>query len=265
MLADDNIDAVYIASPTMCHAAQAISALLAGKHVLCEKMICATLQEFSEMKEAKERSGKILIEAMRPDFDEILAKVTKEVRNIGKIKDVKLEYCQYSSRYDKFKAGEIMNAFDPKIKNSALSDIGIYPLHFAISLFGSPKTIKSSGTFLHNGFLGSGVSVLSYDDFEVRIEYSKTYEGENISQIVGEDGTITFDKINEPTYYTLKRCNDAIKTYHAPNDKSNMVSEIAEFIRICDCDRRLGDNLISVTEKTMVAVEDIYSSLGVDF
>ena len=42
MLCDDGIDAVYVASPTMCHAEQAIAALTAGKDVLCEKMIAAT-------------------------------------------------------------------------------------------------------------------------------------------------------------------------------------------------------------------------------
>lgn len=265
MLADKSIDAVYIASPTMCHAEQAILALDAGKNVLCEKMIAATYGEFLKMKEAKLSSGKNLIEAMRPDFDEILKSVSKEVKKLGKIRTVSLEYCQYSSRYDKFKAGEILNAFDPNIKNSALADIGIYPLHFAISIFGNPEKIKSTGDFLHNGFLGSGTTVLNYTDFDVTIKYSKIHEGENVSRIVGDGGEILFDRINEPSYYTLKLSENNVKTYHAMDDKSNMVDEIKTFIKICKGDKALGERLLSVTEKTMAAVDNIYRSLGIDF
>ncbi len=127
MLADKRIDAVYIASPTICHAGQAILTLNYGKDVLCEKMIAATYGEFLRMKAAKLKHGKNLIEAMRLDFDDILLSVSKEIGKIGKTCSARLEYCQYSSRYDKFKAGEVLNAFDPNMKNSALADIGIYP------------------------------------------------------------------------------------------------------------------------------------------
>lgn len=265
MLRDKDIDAVYIASPTMCHSEQAIAALGAGKDVLCEKMICATYPEFLEMKAAADRTGRVLIEAMRPDFDEILLSVSKSIGKMGKIKEVRLEYCQYSSRYDKFKAGEVMNAFDPAMKNSALADIGIYPLHFAVSLFGAPRNIVSEGVFLHNGFLGSGVSVLNYDGFDVRIEYSKIHEGENISRIICECGEIYFDKINEPTYYTVKAADGSAETYHAPADKSNMVDEISAFMHICESDSVLGEKLLAVTEKTMAAVDEIYRSLKINF
>lgn len=265
MLKDTDIDAVYIASPTMCHAKQAVPALDAGKHVLCEKMMAATYPEFLLMKAAAARSGKVLIEAMRPDFDEILGCVSNNLAKIGKIRHARLEYCQYSSRYDRFKTGEVLNAFDPKMKNSALADIGIYPLHYAISLFGSPEKIRSVGDFLHNGFLGSGASVLSYDVFDVEIIYSKTYEGENVSTIEGECGEISFDKINEPTYYTIKLENGDAKTYHAPNGKSNMADEISEFIRICESGDSRADELLDVTEKTMLAVDMIYRELGISF
>ena len=265
MLDDENIDAVYIASPTMCHAEQAILALRKKKHVLCEKMICAEYKEFPDMKLESERSGVVLIEAMRPDFDEILMSVANNIKEIGKIKSAKFEYCQYSSRYDKFKAGEILNAFDPKIKNSALADIGIYPLHYAISLFGSPKKITSEGEFLHNGFLGKGRSVLSYDGFDAETIYSKIHEGENVSKITGELGEITFDKINEPTYFKLKLYGKDEKIFYANPNKSNMKDEIYAFKDICERDQTRAKALLEVTEKTMIAVDNIYSDLGVIF
>lgn len=265
MLKDEEIDAVYVASPTMCHAEQTIAALDAKKDVLCEKMISATYQEFLEMKKAAERSGRNLIEAMRPDFDEILLSVSKDVTKLGKIKSARFDYCQYSSRYDKFLEGEVLNAFNPKMKNSALADIGIYPLHYAISLFGTPYGIVSQGELLHNGFLGSGKSTLRYDGFDVEIIYSKTYESENVSEITGELGVIRFDKINEPSYYTLELYGKSKKTHRVAVNSSNMRSEISEFIRICEGDTLRGKELLATTEKTMRAVDKIYKDLNIGF
>ena len=265
MLLDCEIDAVYVASPTMCHAEHAILALNAGKDVLCEKMIAATYAEFIEMKNAASSSGKQLIEAMRPDFDRTLASVLKDLPKIGRVRSARLDYRQYSSRYDRFLAGEVMNAFDPRMKNSALADIGIYPLHYAISLFGSPLAIVSEGEFLRGGFLGSGRSVLKYDGFDIEVIYSKTYESENVSEIVGEYGIIRFDKINEPTYYTLELDGKAAEIHHAPSGSSNMADEISQFMRICKQDRILGKKLLETTERVMLAVDEIYRELNIKF
>ena len=148
MLSKDDIDAIYSASPTMCHKEQAILAMKHGKAVLCEKMICATKEEFSELKEAKDMYGGFIIEAMRCDFDPIIAEVKKQIHSIGKLKEAHFDFCQYSSRYDDFLKGIVRNAFNPEMKNSSLADIGIYPLHVCIDLLGAPDKIHSRSRFL---------------------------------------------------------------------------------------------------------------------
>ena len=60
---------------------------------------------------------------------------------IGTVRRATIQYCQYSSRYDKFKKGIIENAFNPKLSNGALMDIGSYCIHFLASLFGKPEKI----------------------------------------------------------------------------------------------------------------------------
>ena len=63
-LSSDVIDAVYIASPNFAHAAQAIRALNAKKHVLCEKVIATNSRELSEMIAAARENRCVLLEAM---------------------------------------------------------------------------------------------------------------------------------------------------------------------------------------------------------
>ena len=57
----DNVDAVYIASPTACHAAQSIQMLNAGKHVLCEKPVASNEKELQAMLAAAKEHGVVSV------------------------------------------------------------------------------------------------------------------------------------------------------------------------------------------------------------
>ena len=263
MLRDSEIDAVYIASPTFLHSEMAKKALFAGKSALVEKMIATSYEEFSEIKDASEATGAFFLEAMRPDFDKTFDIIEKNLHKIGKITDVKLEFCQYSSRYDNYKRGIVENAFNPKIKNSALSDIGIYPLHLAIRLFGEPSLILAKSSFLENGFEAEGILTLRYTDFDAKISYSKIFESENISYIKGEYGTISFGKINAPKFLSIViNGKETIEDFTPESD--NILTEIDAF-----CDTVLGETkhlrFLNVSESTMKAVDAIYKKAGISF
>ena len=257
LLSDKNIDAVYIASPIIAHKEQAIEAMRAGKHVLCEKMIAERCSSFLEMKEVSERCGVILLEAMRPEFDPAYSKVRELLPLIGKLRRVSFEFCQYSSRYDKFKDGITENAFNREMMNSALSDIGIYPLHMCISLFGSPKSVKSMSVKLRTGFDGAGCVLLGYGDMVASVTYSKITDSVLPSVIEGECGSILIDKISEPESITLKMRKEAPKEFKITRKSINMIYEISDFremvLGIKDHRRYL-----SLTEKVMRVVDDVY-------
>ena len=256
MLADTLIDAVYVASPTMCHKEHAIAALKAGKAVLCEKMICTSLDEFIEMEAAAKSTRGTLIEAMRTDFDPYASYLGEALSKIGKLRRAHFTYCQYSSRYDAFLKGDVKNAFDPKMKNSALADIGIYPLHLAISLFGAPLDVTSKSLFLHNGFEGAGEILMTYEGMLATVSYSKITEGTTPSVIEGEEGSVTIDSINAPTRITLNRRGEEPYTYPHHNEKNNMIFEIEGFIRAVG-DPEYRDRLLSTTRTVMETVEKI--------
>ncbi|MBR5242031.1 MAG: Gfo/Idh/MocA family oxidoreductase [Clostridia bacterium] len=264
MLSDDEIDAVYVASPTFLHKEHTISALRAGKHVLCEKMIAIDCGELSEMTRAAKKAGKVLLEAMRPDFDGAVELIRAELDKIGPVRRVSLDYCQYSSRYDKFKSGEVLNAFNPKMKNSALADIGIYPLHTCINLFGEPSSVAARSIFLENGFEAAGSVVMSYPGMLATVNYSKITDNASPSVIEGERGTILIDRINGTDNITVKlRTGESFRLdYRAcPN---NMHLEVIAF---CDMiqGRASNEYYLSVSEKTMRCVEKIYASSGIKF
>lgn len=263
LLGDEGIDAVYIASPNVCHSEQASLALESGKHVLCEKAIASDLPGFLRQRRAQERSGRVLLEAMRPDFDPALEVIRSAMSRIGRIRRVKLEYCQYSSRYDRFKRGEVLNAFDPKLKNSALADIGIYPLHACIALFGAPSAVDAHSLFLDNGFEGMGNIYLSYSGMSANIIYSKITDSVNPSVIEGEDGSVTFDKINSPSKIILhmRGAEPAVLDYSpVPN---NMIYEIDAFCKAIGGELDFG-RYLDISEETLRIIDAAYRMTGAD-
>ena len=85
MLRCGDIDAVYIASPNVCHDQQGVLAMQYGKHVLCEKIIANDARRLRAMVEASERYGVVLMEAMRPDFLPEFEALRSAVSKIGKV------------------------------------------------------------------------------------------------------------------------------------------------------------------------------------
>lgn len=263
MLSDKEIDSVYVASPIFAHAEQSIRAMEAGKQVLCEKMMAATLDEFYAMKAASEKYGRVLLEAMRPAHDPLINIVRENLPKIGKVRRASLEFCQYSSRYDKFKAGIVENAFEPKIKNSALSDIGIYPLYLALDLFGEPCEIGCRSVFLENGFEGEGVLTLGYPDKLVTVTYSKIFGGALPSVIEGEDGAIIINKISAPTEISLRLRGKEPKIIGRADTEENMQYEIAAFRDMCE--GKLDHKpYLDITELQEKVVDASYKLSGAD-
>ncbi|MBR4959642.1 MAG: Gfo/Idh/MocA family oxidoreductase [Clostridia bacterium] len=235
-LASD-LDAVYIASPNFCHAPQTIDALNHGKHVLCEKPIATCSAEWNAMREAAYRNDRVLLEAMRPAFDPAITAVRDNLPKLGTLRRAVFEFCQYSSRYDKFKAGEILNAFNPAYGNAAIMDIGVYAVHVCAMLFGRPNAVQSSSVILHNGMEGMGNIFLPYDGFQAQIVYSKITDSVTPSVITGENGSILIGKLSVPEEITIKlrgKDPEILRFPAVPNNMIYQVRTFAELIRSGD-------------------------------
>ena len=196
-LSDPELDAVYIASPNYCHCSQTIAALNHGKHVLVEKPAASNKTELNQMIAAAENNHVVLMEAMRSAYIPGYQWVREQLPKLGKIRSAQFQYCQYSSRYDKFKEGVVLNAFNPELSNAAVMDIGVYALYLFLMLFGKPETVQASAVILHNGMEGAGTALLGYKDMVGTVIWSKITEGIGPSVIQGENGSIAIDHISQ--------------------------------------------------------------------
>ncbi len=258
-----DIDAVYIASPNFLHCPYAIAAMNHGKHVLVEKPAALSEAEFLKMEACARKNGVVLLEAMRPAHDIALDEVRRAISQIGTLRRAVFEFCQYSSRYDKFRAGEIMNAFNPSLGNAALMDIGVYALHCCVMLFGEPKSISSKSVILHNGMEGMGTVFLDYDQCQAEVIYSKITESVNPSDITGEDGSVLIGKLSTLDSVILHKRGHEPESLLSARSENNMIYEIADFIRLI----RGADMPIynKITHTTLQIMDEIRKQNGIVF
>lgn len=188
MLKDAEIDTVYVASPNSLHYHYALEALQAGKHVICEKPFTSTVDELKHLIQVAKAKRLFLFEAIVTRHMPNYQIIREYVEQLGKIRMVQCNFSQYSSRYDKFLAGENPNVFNPAFSGGALMDLNIYNLHFVMGLFGKPQEVRYEPSLAANGIDTAGVLLLTYPDFQAVCIACKNCEAANYTQIQGENG-----------------------------------------------------------------------------
>lgn len=197
-LADsDLIDAVYIASPNSLHAEQSMLFMRHGKHVVCEKPLASNHAEAQRMVACAQEHQVVLFEAFKTASLPNFGVVAQGLSRVGRLRKVFLSYCQYSSRYQPYLAGENPNTFNPAFSNGSIMDIGYYCLAFAVSLWGEPHSVQACASLLESGVDGHGSVLLNYGDFDVIIQHSKVSKSAISSEIQGEEGSLVIDMLSE--------------------------------------------------------------------
>ncbi|MGH2311596.1 Gfo/Idh/MocA family protein [Streptococcus uberis] len=188
-LTNPNTDTVYVATPNHLHYEMTKAALLAGKHVICEKPFTLKEAQAQELAEIAKRKQLFLLEAITNLYLENFAVLKEELANLGDIKIVDCNYSQYSSRYDAFKEGVIAPAFDPEKGGGALRDLNIYNIHLVVALFGLPKTVNYLSN-MERGVDTSGILLMDYLDFKVVCIAAKDCSAEVRTTIQGNRGSL---------------------------------------------------------------------------
>ena len=197
--AKSGIDAVYIASPNSLHYEQSKLMLEHGKHVLCEKPITVTPDEFSELRSLADSKGLIYTEAIMYLHLPEREVLKNAVKSIGIITSAHFDFSQLSSKYAAFKRGDLPNIFNPDFATGCLMDLGIYCIYPALDLFGTPEKISASANFMSSGADGCGTAIFDYPDKQVTLTYSKLGQDRAGSQIFGDEGTIVIPSISKLT------------------------------------------------------------------
>lgn len=252
MLSDPAVEAVYIASPNSLHYPQTKAALLAGKHVLCEKPFATTAAEAAEVIALAKEKHLLLFEAITLAHHPNYARIKELLPQLGQIKSAIGTFCQYSSRYPALLAGNASPVLDPAYCGGALMDINLYNIHFMAGLFGKPQGVHYFPNFYKNGVDTSGSLVLEYPGFTCLCVGAKDSAAENGVQIVGDLGYMKVGPMAS-NLAVLEFCIRGQEAQRFTYPESAWYYEVQDIARLMDS--RDYDACYAALETTQTVVE----------
>lgn len=231
MLASD-LDTIYVALPNHLHFDFALKALQNNKHVIIEKPITANVKELEELILVANKNNLMIFEAMNIHYLPAFNELKKNIKQVGEIKVVTFNYSQYSSRYDAFKEGNILPAFDYHKAGGALMDINVYNLNAIIGLFGSPQDYHYYAN-VAKGIDTSGVLLMDYENFKAVSIGAKDCKAPILSTIQGDKGVLLIHKpVNNMTSFEYINNQGETQLFEYDEGKHRLYYEFKEFMRM---------------------------------
>ena len=145
LLADPEVEAVYVASPHSEHYVHALAAIRAGKHVLVEKAFTRDAAQARDLVAAAAASGVTLMEAMWTRFLP-RTDVVRQLLEDGVLGELETVFADHGQALT-----HVQRLVDPELAGGALLDLGIYPISWAVFALGLPSRVRAIGELTERG------------------------------------------------------------------------------------------------------------------
>ena len=160
IIADPDVDVLYVATPHPQHHAIALAALRAGKALLVEKSFTATTAGAVEVIDLARRTGVFTMEAMWTRFQPAVVAAQELIADgaIGEVRSVQADL-GVAREYD-----PADRLFAMELGGGALLDLGVYVVSFAQMLLGTPERVVATGSLFPSGADAEAALLLDYGD-----------------------------------------------------------------------------------------------------
>jgi len=227
LVADPDVDIIYISTPHPFHAANAALALNAGKHVLIEKPIALNAKEAREIMDLAASKNLLVLEAMWTRFLPHMVRI-REILESGVLGEVHTLIADHTQDLPDDPSHRL-NAIE--LGGGALLDLGIYPLSFAYELFGKPETILATATFKETGADAQVATLFRYPGGQIASTLSASdTKGPNTATILGTEARIDIDEVwySPTTFRVINSKNEVLESFEAEILGRGMHYEAAE-------------------------------------
>jgi predicted dehydrogenase len=251
LVADPDVDVVYVATPHPMHRDNAILALQAGKHVLVEKPFTMNAVEAREIVQVARERGRFAMEAMWTRFLPHVGVIRDWLGRgvLGDIITVTADHGQWFAEDPDFRL------FAPQLGGGALLDLGVYPVSFASMVLGRPDRIVSMSDPTFTGVDAQTSMLFGYDSGAHAV-LTCTLRGQSPTRgsIVGTDARIEVEgDFYAPTKVTLVPRNGdptAVESVHEGRGLRHQADEVARRLAAGELESPLMplDETISIME-----------------
>jgi predicted dehydrogenase len=202
LVADPNVDAIYVSTPHPFHYDNAKLVLEAGKHVLVEKPFTLNAGEAREVVQLAADKNLVVLEAMWTRWLPHMIRI-HEIIDAGTLGDVRTVIADHDQRLPSDPEHRILN---PDLGGGALLDLGIYPVSFAWDVLGKPTSVTAISTAAASTGVDRQTAILlGYPDGQQAVLHTALDTlGPNRATVIGTLGRIEIDSVwYTPTSFTV--------------------------------------------------------------
>lgn len=226
ILADPEVDALYIATPHPQHLMIALAGIEAGKALLIEKAFTATPAGAEELVAAARTAGVFVMEAMWTRFVPAMVAARELVAEgaLGEVRQVQADL-GVDRPYDP--AGRLFNL---ALGGGAMLDLGVYVVSLAQHFLGSPDRVAVSGSLAPTGVDVEAGLLLGYDDGRAAaLTISLRHPTPGAARIAGTDGWIDIrPRFHHPDTIVVNRRDQEPETITRPAAGGGYSHELVE-------------------------------------
>lgn len=261
LLADPDVDAVYLALPIRMHAEQALAAIAAGKHLLCEKPLAANAEEARRIDAAAAASGLVVAEAMHTLHHPLVARLRSLLASgeVGELVRVEAGFSAFIPQRD-FR-------FVYELGGGVMLDMGCYPVAFLRAVLGTEPTVMHAHAELVapkvDGIMESTLAFPNAPDVRLFVAMRSLRRPLEVRmRFVGSRGTIDLLNFIKPEVYhhLVVRSGAGRRVERVPGG-STYATQLAAFV---DAVRDGGSVVTTTSEavRTLEVIDAIYAKAG---
>ncbi|KQP71824.1 oxidoreductase [Microbacterium sp. Leaf288] len=265
LVADPDVDIVYIATPHPMHAANALLALEAGKHVLVEKPFTLNAAEALAVRDAAAQRGLLAMEAMWTRYLPHMVRIRELVESgaLGEIRAVTADHTQLLPSDPAHR----INALE--LGGGALLDLGIYPVSFAWDILGAPLSIAAAARIGDAGSDTEVATIMTHASGALSTSISASRgAGPNTATIIGTEARIDIDSVwySATSFRLVSPDGTVIEEFRSDIDGRGMQFQALAAERYLAEGRTDSDVLpIDETVAIMATLDEIRDLVGVHY
>ena len=214
LVADENVDAIYVSTPHPFHFENALLALNAGKHVLVEKPFVMNAAQAREVVELATEKNLVVLEAMWTRYLPHMVRIRELLASnaLGELRTLISDHSQNLPKDPKHRINDLA------LGGGALLDLGIYPVSFSFDVFGAPTSIQASATMTATGVDAQTTMIFEYEGNRRAIMVTALDAlGPNTTTITGTEGRIEIDAVwyNPTSFRHYDVNNKVVEAYES--------------------------------------------------
>ena len=265
LVADPDVDVIYVATPHPSHVADATLALEAGKHVLLEKPYTINAAEARAVARLARDRGLVVLEAMWTRWMPHMIRL-REIIAAGTLGDVRTILADHDQKLSTDPSHRMQ---DPALGGGALLDLGIYPISFAWDIFGAPATVQAISSPTPTGVDRQTAIVLGYADGQQAVMHTALdTQGPNRASVIGIDARVEIDSVwyTPTTMRVIDPDDNVIEEFDGRTEGRGMQFQAAALERIV-ASGALEDDILPPSESIaiMETLDQIRAQIGLRY